>query len=174
VAGPLQSGRAGAVGGNSLYPPRGEEVWAGTFGGYTLCTRGGVPVTLRRVSWQASQPPRRLELYVRSVPDGGGDIPIGSALGMPPRFAEPYADGPVAGTFSSDVAGTVVRRPCGKPIRAGDGFTELLFTLHVGPAGAAVVSATIHYTARNEDFALPLTWQMVACGTKVDPKVCPS
>jgi len=166
------------VGGSGLYPPdRGR--WVGTFGGNILCTRDGTQVTLRKVTWRASVPPERLEVFVRTVKPTEGrrhadtHTPIGSALGSPPEFDEPYVTSKVGGSFTRRVSGVEITRRCGTRNVERAGFRELLFTLHTDSGGARVNGASIIYTADDQDYVLPLTWEMVACGREIDRSTCP-
>ena len=176
--GPL-SANAGS-GGNGLYPPPGaRDGWRGTFGGFVLCSESGAPITIDHVRWDVAEPPKNVAAYLRTVnvpekPDQDVDyLPLGSALGAPPSFTQPYAQRKIGGSFSDEVTGTVVDQTC-EQNRTGerDRFTELVFVLDVGRSGGRVTDATVEYTAEGKQFILPIQWQMVACGTAIADGTC--
>jgi hypothetical protein len=170
-------------GGSSLTPPAtaAGSSWAGSFGGFVLCRNDDSRVTLDKVVPVEEVPAEQLHVFVRTVApakpgtrrDPNAYTPIISARGSAPDFAEPYVTGPVSGSYTRTVDGVAVNDRCGKgrPVRTG--FTELLFTLHSGPGGAQVTSFTIYYTADGKEYAAPVSWQMVACGSEIGPDICP-
>lgn len=176
--GPLSVGTGS--GGSGLYPPPGVQEWRGTFGGFVLCSKTDAVITLDRVRVTTLVDPEDLDIFVRTVEptkakvvDESAFIPLGTALGGAPAFDEPYVTGPVEGSFSRRVAGTVVDEPCGSNANAVNGFKELLFTMQVEESGGQISSAEIDYSADGQEHTLLVDWQMVACGKDVDDEICP-
>ncbi len=179
---PLQV--SAAIGGSGLYPPArslwSHDTWQGSFGGFVLCTSGGAAVRLVDVRFHSDVQPDHARVYLRSVPPrppgsaAPGYDPIGSALGSPPTFDEPYVTQTVRGLFSRQVAGVEVNRPCdGQGSRAETGFQEIVFTMRAGAEGARINSADILYEFRGERHALSVDWTMVLCGSRLDADTCP-
>lgn len=171
------------VGGSGLYPPArrlwSRDTWHGSFGGFVLCTSGGARVRLVDVRFRTDVPSDRVRVFVRSVPPRAGGsssayIPVGSALGSPPDFAEPYVTQRVGGSFSTDLAGVVVDRPCRTPeARAETGFQEVFLSLEAGADGARIDSFDLVYEYGGDQHTVPVEWAMVLCGSRIDAKTCP-
>jgi hypothetical protein len=181
-AAPLQV--SAGVGGSGLYPPArrlwSQDTWRGSFGGFVLCASRGAAVRLVDVRLHSDVEPEHVRVFLRSVPPrppgsaAPAYDPIGSALGAPPDFDEPYVTQTVAGSFSRQVAGAEVNRPCdGQGTRAKTGFQEIVFTMQAGAEGARIDSADILYEFQGEQHTVSVAWTMVLCGTRLDADTCP-
>jgi len=171
------------VGGNAVRPP-GVSPWKVSFGHYVLCSiQPGADITVEKVTiTDVPFPPQTVEVWLRTVSQSdfpaSGRIPTPlqpfySARGAAPAFAEPYADPAAAGRFSRDVAGTEVLQTCKETKERTKGYQELVFTFEVDDEGARVDSFTIDYTADGSAYRLPVSWNMVACGTDIeDANIC--
>ncbi|HEX4977522.1 MAG TPA: hypothetical protein VFV40_06610 [Nocardioides sp.] len=144
--------------------------WAANF----LClTEPGDPAVITRVRHEVRVEPLGLRTFVRTVtpedleaadPDG---VVIGAA-----RYRRPGGrQREFVGSFSSDVAGTVVRQPCSERVDQENGilqkgFSELVFEIKAGPAGAFVPRTYVDYTRGRREYTLVVNWQMGVCGTR--------
>jgi hypothetical protein len=148
--------------------------WYLAAAGNLLClTESGEPATLTRVRYDAQVKPLGIRTFVRTVTpedlvDGRTDgIAIGTAAY---RRAEARLR-QFRGTFSTDVAGTVVRQPCSarKAAENGipdEGFSELVFEMKVDRRGALVPRTYVDYTRGGRAYTLVVNWEMGACGTR--------
>lgn len=155
--------------------------WYVAAAGNLLClTEPGDPVTITGVRHDERVRPLGLRTFVRTVSaadlvDGSREgIAVGSAAYDRPTDRPKH----FRGTFSSEVAGTVVRQPC-SVVRGAedgipeDGFAELVFEMKVGRAGASVPRTYVDYTRGRRAYTLVIDWEMGACGTRVERELGP-
>lgn len=161
-------------GGSSLLARPGISY--GAWGANFLClTEPGDPAVLTRVRHDVRVEPLALRTYVRTVtPEDlaaadGENVVIGSARYRRPagRLRE------FVGSFSTEVAGTVVRQPCSERVDQENGilqkgFAELVFEMKVGRRGGYVPRTFVDYTRGGRAYTLVIRWEMGACGTATD------
>jgi hypothetical protein len=186
-------------GGQSVHRPAGVHGrWRATIGSFVLCLQGrqvparildvrprpvpglapvAVAVWVRTVSpaaVAAAARPRRLDFE-----------PVGSALGAPPRWVQPYRDAAYPGEYSTRVRGLVVSRPCTSTAAANAaidrgrvpavGFRELMLALTVDRRGGRVHGFDVTYEQGGVRRVVRADWTMTACGTAVhDRRLCPA
>lgn len=153
----------------------------GAWGANFLClTEPGEPAVITRVRHEVRVEPLALRTYVRTVtpedlatadPD---HVVIGTARYRHPegRLRE------FVGAFSTEVAGTVVRQPCSERVdqekgMLQKGFSELVFEIKAGRAGAFVPRTYVDYTRGRREYTLVVNWQMGVCGTRTDSVLGP-
>jgi hypothetical protein len=173
--GPL-SASLGGSGGVALDPPKAVKDWNASFGDFWLCSKQpDQKIVVQRVRYSSGPRPVDAHVYVRRMtreerlhPAAGTSAStFYSAYGSPPDFAEHYATLKPGGTFSEHIDGTRVTQQCkdrGKgPI---EGFTELVFAVKVGPAGALLHDFVIDYTSNGQPYFAKIAWSVVGCGTR--------
>ncbi|MEQ6900289.1 hypothetical protein [Nocardioides sp. YIM 152588] len=177
--GPLDT-HTGA-GGISIYGPE-RARYRATFGSIIPCVEKGGSIEITDVTYDYSVPARRTELWVRTfdVPAQNPKRAINSGvltnpLGSPPRFDEPYADGPYPGTFTRAELPLTITDTCEEldalhdqmaEGRAAGPFTELLVSMKVD-GGASLESVRFDYEAGLRKYYLVTAWQYVACGDRI-------
>jgi hypothetical protein len=185
-------------GGQSIYPPHAApHRWVGTAGSFVLCTRGRyAPARILDVRARVTpgKDPVAVTFWLRTVTRAAvaatpprrrtGYEPVGSALGAPPRWDQPYRDAVYPGDYSRGLRGLVVHESCAATQAAwaridhhrvpATGFRELMVTLAVDDRGGQVRGVDITYEQDGERAILRTTWSITACGTAVrDRRFCP-
>ena len=168
--GPLGPLAAGTV---SLLPPTTDASrWSATFGSMLLCRLGGDQVTLQdvRPNWAGAPVPTDIVIRSASVVSPAphaqtphnAPYPTGSLRGDPTKLP---------GTFAAP-EGYAVTQPCEPEARD---FSEILVTMHAGPAGASIRSLTVDYLIDGRPARTTVPSSFTACGTAIDePDICPS
>jgi hypothetical protein len=148
----------------------------GDWGANFLClTEPGDPAVITRVRHDVRVEPLALRTYVRTVTPEDlataerDHVVIGTARYRRPggRLRE------FVGAFSTEVAGTVVRQPCSERVDQENGilqkgFSELVFEIKAGRAGAFVPRTYVDYTRGRREYTLVVKWEMGVCGTRTD------
>ena len=158
-------------GGTSLWAPRGHtESWSGSFGAFWGCVEEG-EATITKVEPRGDVPDDAFHAWIHTVPkDAQGRTGIGSELGSPPKFDEPYATGARwFGTFTPAVDYTW-KQPC--PADGKDGITEVVITMDSGVEGREIEGFKLTYSADGEDYTVNTDWNMMLCGTEMTPSRC--
>ena len=155
--------------------------WYVAAAGNTLClAQPGDPATITGVRFAQRVRPLALRTFVRTVtPEDlrasrGKGIEIGTAAYQHPGGRSRQFEG----TFSPEVAGTVVRQPCSVHQRTekgihDEGFSELVFEMKVGRRGGLVPRTYVDYTRGRRAYTLVIDWEMGACGVRVRRELGP-
>jgi hypothetical protein len=154
--------------------------WYVAAAGNILClTDPGDPVTLTGVRHDAVVEPLALRTLVRTVNAEelaaarrpGHRLREGLLIGTAVYREPTDRQRELSGTLDDDVAGTVVRQPCSAQRESpnglpDEGFTELVFEMKVGRAGAVVPTTYVDYTRGRRAYTLVVDWEMGMCGTR--------
>ncbi|WP_340559187.1 hypothetical protein [Streptomyces sp. GSL17-111] len=135
--------------------------WTATFGSFLLCSTTGTKITLEEVRYETLVEPFNISVVMREAPPGSS--PVSSASGPPSSL-----DGGegLAGEIEEFKKGWIIDQRC--DVNAG-GFTELLFVVESGKFGGHIRQAWLDYEAGGNPYTLKIDWQMITCGTKVEP-----
>lgn len=149
-----------------------------TVGSFTLCrdddAETGPPV-LDSVDFDVRVAPLRVQPVVRTIPAEDEMTcrrfhysPIGVLRGRPPHLH----DFDARGTFSTELAGTVVDPLCSDRDDPGTTSMELLVVMKVPRGGSDVRGFTIDYHVGDRDYAVQVPWRMIGCGARVARDLC--
>jgi hypothetical protein len=157
----VESGHGGA----SIRPPKGVALWWGTFHVATLCATSPVTIVSARPLWKTR--PRSWQVLIRRVDHFDTHRPstsqLGTAWGLPPEFAQPYAYLHLSGTFASPAGQEIGGISCDS--HSGR-YVELLLAVRTGARGAEAVGISLRYKngAGQTKTVVARHWQMITCG----------
>lgn len=176
--------------GTFAFPAR-PGTWSATVGSFELCvTRPHAVVHItgvRVIPVPGGAKPLSAGIWLRTTTPGAvratpvaqrrGWMPLGSVLGAPPHWNQPYAAAAPPGVYSRGAKGLTVRTRCRRvqsdwmAIRHGRApatpLHELLATLSVGARGGEIEGFVIRYRARGQRAELRVRWHLVGCGTAI-------
>ncbi len=131
------------------------------------------PVVLERVRYREAPRPLKIDTFIRQVPDVA-DQQVGQAIEWAPVYGALGDIRDEGQRFRGEIKAIVnaeIGQPCTEAGVGDSGFTELVTVLTVDERGGAAREAMVDYSVEGRRYTLTIDWQMVACGSQVDPSI---